>query len=376
MVVTTDEIGILLNRTVAIVTTGHDVGDARLHKTAAALRRAGFDVHVRGLGDARRAPEGCSVSTAVSAGKAMRAFRAVVWPLRVRADVLLTIDPDTSLGAFVAARLRRVPWVADVHEDYRAVLLDRSWVPRPMLSLLQTAVSALNWLIAHADLVLVADEHVPPRRARHRYVMRNEPDLAMLRTTVDGVQGDGWRAAYVGDNRRSRGLQTMVEAVAATALDAQPWKLDIVGPTSSNDREWLLARLRDPDCSAIRWHGRQSPKQSWEIAGGADLGFCLLAKTPAFTEAMPSKIYEYMASGMPTVASPLPRVAELLHRTGAGVLVESLDETVAALRRYATDTEWRDGLIAAARAAGAVSAGRRNTYDRAAKLIATLPASR
>ncbi len=297
----------------------------------------------------------------------------MTWPWQVRADVLLTIDPDTSPSAFLAARVRRIPWVADVHEDYRELLHDRSWVPGPLLALLQAGVSVMNRLISHADLVLVADEHVPPRRAPRRYVMRNEPDFTLLHTAVAPVDDDRWRAVYVGDNRRSRGLQTMVEAVAATASDAQPWELDIVGPSSGHDRDWLQARLRDPDCSGIRFHGRQDPKRSWEIAGGADVGFCLLAQTPAFIDAMPSKIYEYMASGLPTIATPLPRVAELLDRTGAGVLVESVDETVEALRRYATDTKWRAGLIAAAGAAGAVSSGRPSTYDEAVKQIATLP---
>ncbi len=301
-------------------------------------------------------------------------MRALTWPWQVRADVLLTIDPDTSPSAFLAARVRRIPWVADVHEDYRELLHDRSWVPGPLLALLQAGVSAMNWLIARADLVLVADEHVPPRRARRRYVMRNEPDFTLLYTAVEPVDDDRWRAVYVGDNRRSRGLQTMVEAVAATASDAQPWELDIIGPASGSDRDWLQARLQDPDCSGIRFHGRQDPKRSWEIAGGADVGFCLLAKTPAFIDAMPSKIYEYMASGLPTIATPLPRVAELLDRTGAGVLVESVDETVDALRRYVSDTQWRDELRASARAAGAVEPGQRSTYDEAAALIATLPA--
>ncbi len=352
------------------------MGDARLHKTAAALQRAGFDVHVLGLGDDNRAPEGCSVTTFLSAGKLTRAARAFSWPLRVHADVLVTIDPDTSPGALLATRMRGIPWVADVHEDYRELLRDRSWVPRPLLALLQAGVSAMNWLIAHADLVLVADEHVPPRRAPHRYVMRNEPDFALLRTAGKPDGEDGWRAVYVGDNRRSRGLQTMVEAVAATASDAQPWQLDIIGPSSGKDRDWLQARLGDPDCRGIRYHGRQEPKRSWEIASSADLGFCLLAQTPAFIDAMPSKIYEYMASGLPTIATPLPRVAELLDRTGAGALVESVDETVAALRRFATDTEWRASLTTSAQNAKITDPTRPSTYDEAATLIASLPAAR
>nr|WP_255622765.1 glycosyltransferase [Tessaracoccus sp. OS52] len=203
--------------------------------------------------------------------------------------------------------------------------------------------------------------------------MRNEPDFTLLPELAQAADSPPWRAVYIGDNRASRGLRTMVEAVAATAADEQPWHLDIVGPVAEADAGWLRERLTQPDCARIAAHGRQAPKRSWEIAEGADVGFCLLANTPAFAEAMPSKIYEYLACGMPTIATPLPRVAELLHRTGAGVLVDSVAETTMALRHFASQPGLRAQLRAAAREAGEVARHRRNTYDAAAELIVGLP---
>lgn len=356
----------------AIVTTGHDVADARLHRTAGALQRAGFDVSIRGLGDASDAPPGCDVVTAPRCGQLGRVFRALTWPWRVSGDVVLTIDPDTAASAWLAARVRRRPWVADVHEDYAALLRDRAWVPRPLLALLQGAVGALNALMSRADLLLVADEHVPPRRGRGRTVMRNEPDFSFLPAPTPREPGQPWRAVYIGDNRTSRGLRTMIEAVRATADDASPWQLDIIGPVAAADREWFEAGLSQRDARHVTWHGRHAPHRAWEIARGADVGLCLLADTPAFREAMPSKVYEYLAAGMPTIATPLPRVVELLRRTGAGVVVEGADETAAALRRFADDPLFRADLVAAAGEARGAALSRRNTYDEAAAKIRAL----
>lgn len=348
------------------------MADARLHRSAAALRRAGAVVEVYGLGDAIQGPPGCRVTTAPRAGKLRRLLRALMWPFRANGDVLVTIDPDTSLAALLAARLRRRRWVADVHEDYAALLEDRTWVPRPLLKVLQAGVGVMNALIRNADLVLVADEHVPPRRAPNRQVMRNEPDFSLLPPLAPPVDGSPWRAVYIGDNRASRGLRTMVEAVAVTAGDREPWQLDLIGPVAEADREWFERRLAEPDCALVTAHGRRDPQTSWEIAAGADIGFCLLENTPAFAEAMPSKVYEYLACGMPTVATPLPRVSELLHRTGAGVVVDSAAETTTALRRFTTDARWRGELRGAAHEAGEVARTRRNTYDEAAARILSL----
>jgi len=297
--------------------------------------------------------------------------QALTTPFHARADVLITIDPETSLSAFIRS-LGRTVWVADVHEDYASLLNDRAWVPRPLLSLFQASVRLLNRLIMRADLVLVADEHVPPRQARARFVMRNEPDFALLPALSAATDEAPWRAVYVGDNRASRGLRTMVEAVAATSQDPQPWSLDLVGPVSALDREWLADRLTRPDARLISSHGRQEPLSAWRVAERADVGLCLLEQTPAFADAMPSKVYEYLACGLPTVATPLPRVAALLEETGAGTLVRDTAETTAALRRFVADDQWRSSLRSAAHRAAMDARSSGNTYDDAVSRIAAL----
>lgn len=64
------------------------------------------------------------------------------------------------------------------------------------------------------------------------------------------------------------------------------------------------------------------------------MGLLLLNDTPAFRRAVPSKLYEYLASGLPVVATPLPRVAELLAETGAGVVVDGSSGAAELLRRW------------------------------------------
>lgn len=352
----------------------------------AALRRAGCEVEVRGL-----SADPSKGERAV--GKVTRGMRALLWPWQARCDVLLTIDPDTALSAWVSSKVLRRRWVADVHEDYRELLRDRAWVPKPLLSVLRAAVSALNWIISQADLVLVADEHVPPRKAGNRFVMRNVPDVTLLPPMPDNSPGFdttsilassaavgstsgagplGWRAVYIGDNRTSRGLRHMVEAIAATVDDPRPWRLDLVGPIAAADRGWFDARLAQPDSRNIAWHDRQPPAEAWRIADGADIGLCLLEDTPAFRDAMPSKVYEYLAMGLPTVATPLPRVRELIDGTGAGVIVDGVSATTSALRRFAQDKDHRAILIRNARAAGEELRGRPSPYDEAALRIRSL----
>lgn len=360
---------------VSVVTTGHDVADARLHREVAALRRAGLVVEVLGLGDASAGPTDATdvtVRTAPRTGMVRRALRAVVWPWRASGRVILTIDPDTVPSALVAARLRRKRLVSDVHEDYLSLLADRSWLRRPMGPSFRALTRAVIRLSGRADLTVVADDHVPPAATmcRDRLVVRNLPDLSMLPAASDaGDEHSPLRAIYIGDLRGSRGGRDAVEAVAL----APGWALDLVGPAPADEAAWLEQRLTRPDVAGrVRWHGRQPPEQAWQLARGAHVGLTLLADTPAFRAAMPTKVYEYLACGLAVVTSPLPRVVELVTGAGAGWVVDGAAATGQLLRDLAADRPLlADRMRAAARWSSQQGAAT-SEYDVLAARVVTL----
>jgi glycosyltransferase involved in cell wall biosynthesis len=144
------------------------------------------------------------------------------------------------------------------------------------------------------------------------------------------------RALYVGDVRVTRGLFDMLDAVAATTQ----WTLDVVGPVRAADEHALQERLRRPDLDGrVRLHGRRPPQEAWALAAGAWAGFALLHDTPAFARALPSKLYEYVACGLPVVVSALAPMQGFLAATGAGAVVPVQDGAAAGavLEVWSTD---------------------------------------
>lgn len=318
---------------VSVVTSGHDVADARLHRLAAALTRSGMRVEVLGLGTAVDGPDGATTRTWPRRGMAGRVRLVATLPWLAGGRALLVLDPDALLGALPAAALRRRRVVADVHEDYAALLADRSWATGPA-GVLARGVAWLSTAGArHSALTVVADEHVPPRTAPRRLVVRNLPDPRMLPAVAD--RDPQPRAVYVGDIRRSRGLPMMLD----TAARAPHWTFDLIGPVSAEDRSWLDARLAaDADLAArVRQHGRQPPRQAWQIAAGAWVGLCLLDPTPAFQSSVPSKLYEYLALGLVPIVTDLPRQRQLIEQSGAGYVVADASAAAAALDELAAD---------------------------------------
>jgi glycosyltransferase involved in cell wall biosynthesis len=352
---------------VGVLTTGHDVADARLHKIVRALHERGLTVEVRGLGEQSDGPEGARVIAGRRRGLFRRGLSAVALPWQSRARVLLTLDPDAIPSARLSGILRRRRVVVDVHEDYAKLLADRSWSKGFKAVAAGSVVRLATRLAGHADLTVVADDHLPPRTARQRLVVPNVPSETLMpaATGRDLLP----RAVYVGDVRESRGLFDMIEAIAA----APDWQLDVVGPVAVRDRSRLRDRLAMPDVTGrIRLHDRRPPKESWLIARGAWTGLCLLHDTPAFRDALPTKLHEYMACGLALLVSDLPRQARVVHESGAGVVVGSVDEATEVLRAWASDPSLVDALQAAARARARANSDARDPYATLADVIAGL----
>ncbi|MDO5698377.1 MAG: glycosyltransferase [Dermatophilus congolensis] len=352
---------------VSFVTSGHDVADARLHREVGALVARGMSVEVLGLGDIADAPACERVRTWQRLGMAGRATLAARMASIAHGRVIVTLDPDSAVAAGTVVMTSGRVLVVDVHEDYAALLRDRPWakrmggVPGVIGSGL---VAAFMQVAKRAELTVVADDHVPPMKARRRIVVRNEAVPALL--PEPSARGDEPRALYIGDVRATRGVFAMVEAIRL----APAWSLDIVGPVAPADAERLDAALADPAVAGrVRLHGRRPPAASWEFARGAWCGLALLSDTPAFREALPSKLAEYEACGLPVISTDLPRQREVLEASGAGVLVPTgTDEEVGAavaevLRGWTAAPATLDDLRAAALAAGAAARERRSTYD-------------
>lgn len=371
---------------VSVVTSGHDVADARLHREAAAMVRAGLTVEVLGLGSPADAPPGvAAVRTWPRPGLAARATLAGRMAVAARGRVLFTLDPDSALAGYavVSAGRRRHcrrqgrRLVVDVHEDFARLLADRAWARRGGGTAGRAAgalVRAFTRVAARADLTVVADEHVPPATARRRLVLRNLPDLAML--PAPAPRDDAPRALYVGDVRATRGLFAMLEALAV----AKDWSLDVVGPVAPADRGALDAVLTaDPDLAArVRWAGRMPPARAFALAAGAWAGLLLLADTPAFADALPSKLHEYLACGLAVVTTDLPRSAALVRETGAGVVVPGGSdaqvgaEVGAVLRGWSADPGPVDALRAGAAAYARAVRREPNGYDDLARAVTEL----
>lgn len=318
---------------ITLLTSADNVADARLHRLSNAILKGGMAINIWALGNSTDAPAGSTFHRAPGGkGKLARVLRDLTLPFKATGEVVIVVAPDLIPLTYLVTRIRRQKMVADVHEDYLQLLQDRAWAKGPIGILAKVIAKSATYFAARADLTTVADIQVPPFNAPNRMVIKNLPDTSLI--TQSGELGAKPRAIYIGDVRKSRGLHQMLEV----AEQSPNWQFDVVGNISENDINFVNNWKRNSAASTrVTFHGRLAPRDAWKFAEGAWVGLTLLESTPAFIEAVPSKLYEYAAAGLATVSTPLPRCVELINQSGGGKIAEKTEEIAGLLNGWAND---------------------------------------
>lgn len=304
-------------RKVAILSSAKGLKSARLHRLANTLIRGGYEIHIWAPGDNRDAPIGSEVHKILgSKSKFARIARDLSLPFLAKGDIFFTLSPDLIPLTYLVAKFKKKKLVADLNEDYLKLLKDRSWA-KGILGILAKMIAKIsNYVAGRADLLIVADSQVPPFHVKNRLVVKNYPDSKMI--PLSGELGTTPRAIYIGDIRKTRGLYAMLRIAELSPK----WKFDFVGSLSEEDKKSVVEwQMNSSASSRVKFHGELEPHKSWNFAVGAWVGLTLLEPTPAFVEAVPSKLYEYAFAGLATLSSPLPRCVELIKESGGGAIV-------------------------------------------------------
>jgi glycosyltransferase involved in cell wall biosynthesis len=190
---------------------------------------------------------------------------------------------------------------------------------------------------ARADLVLAS---APSLAARMRELNDNvlyAPNVADTRAFATALRPGPVDPAL---DALPRPRIVFTGAVVATKLDvgliaalarARPdWSIALVGPTGMGDPSTDVSALTEVD--NIHLLGGRTRDQLPAVLRGADAGIIPYASNQLTASIFPMKVYEYLAAGLPVVATPLPSlegVAEVATAPDADAMARALDEALA-----------------------------------------------
>jgi glycosyltransferase involved in cell wall biosynthesis len=125
--------------------------------------------------------------------------------------------------------------------------------------------------------------------------------------------------AYYGGISEERGIQEMMEAMDLLPTILQ-LKLELGGRFYVKEEEADLAAT--PYWKHVNWHGELDRRGIASLLNRVQVGLVVLHPDEAYLTSQPTKLFEYMAAGIPVVASDFPLWRSIIEGAGCGLLVD------------------------------------------------------
>lgn len=309
-----------------IMTSVHRWDDPRIfYRQARTLARCHHvELHAPGC-TGRVEVDGVRVKGLPPAGRLARPlqwFRLLWRALRSRADYFHLHDPELLPVGVIIKTITRKPVIYDAHEDYSLTLRHREWLPA---CLRNPAARLFGWLEKRLARCLDAVVAATPDIARRgaftppTVVVRNYPpfDTSTVTPAGDFLPADSrFTAVYVGGISTARGIDDLL-----AALDLlKGVRLVLAGHFFDRRVEHRVLE-RAAAGGDLLYLGRLSPSSVPGLLRASSAGLACLHPLPNHVRSLPLKLFEYMAAGLPVVASNFPLWEEIVTANGCGLTV-------------------------------------------------------
>ncbi len=242
----------------------------------------------------------------------------------LRPDLIHCHDFDTLPAGLVWGKLHRIPVVYDAHEYYADLCKPRLHGARG--SALYHAIRLAESLGARfAQAVITVDETLASlyrKRNKRVLVIGHYPQRDLAGQMNPVFQGPELRMLYAGRLSRDRGLLLYADLLRQLRKLGVPARLVLAGAFTPASEAGVLQQHTADLEEFIDQLGWVPYENMPEVLRAADIGLALLQPEPRYVAALPVKLFEYMAAGLPVIASNFPLIAQVVTSSQCGALVD------------------------------------------------------
>lgn len=311
------------------LTSVHSYTDTRIFiKECQSLAQAGYEVHFVVPGAQSSLIENVHIhGIEKEAGNRLKRMIQTVNSvykkgLEIDADVYHFHDPELiPVGLKLKKHGKKV--IYDVHEDVPRQVLTKTWLPKYSHKIISKCIEVYeNYASKKFDVIITATSFIRKRFLKNgcnAYDINNYPLLEELRMDAIDWSEKEDAVCYVGGITFVRGIKEMVEAIRLVNEGEL-----LLGGTFSVPSE--KAEIIELDgWNRVRELGfldRKGVKDTYRVSKA---GLVTLQPTINYIDALPVKMFEYMAAGIPIIASNFPLWKSIIEENNCGICVNPLN---------------------------------------------------
>jgi glycosyltransferase involved in cell wall biosynthesis len=322
------------------------------YKECQSLARAGYEVIVLGNHDCNDLVNGIRFrGLGRSKGRlhrmSVKLFDIGREAFRVGGDVYHIHDPELLIvGLVLRAAGKRV--VYDIREDCPKTVLYKHYLAKPIRKPVMWIVERVENAAAKRMSGLITATPTIASRFRPMHsnavIVNNYPILDEFAPPTSREWGSRDAAVtYIGGISEQRGIREMLAAMdlLPRALGA---KLELAGWfTVPRLHTELVAR---PHWQHVQWRGKLDRNGIASLLNRVQAGLVVLHPEKNFVVSHPIKLFEYMAAGIPVIASDFPLWRSIIQEAGCGLLVDPFDTRAlaSAIERLMTNPDEAEAM--------------------------------
>jgi len=319
------------NGKVCILTSVHPPFDPRIfHKEAQTLVQAGYEVVLIAPHD-KESENVDGVQIMGLPRYRRRFYRPLNWwrilrmALRQKADVYHFHDPELLPVGWLLRRLGVGHVIYDCHEYYAEAMAARTWIPHILRPLTRIAFEVFESQIAASLSAVVGVADDQPLSFEGITLLYNFPAKESFVASTSVVRNKR-QLIYVGQLSRPRGVLVFVE-IMHLLKKYDGVELLLLGRfDSESTKDEVQSLIADVDLTErIHFLGQIPYADLKSYLLRATVGLVPLQPMSQYLKVIPTKMFEYMACGLPVVASDLPLIRRFIGDLDCGLLVDPTD---------------------------------------------------
>ncbi|MEM8488663.1 MAG: glycosyltransferase family 4 protein [Bacteroidota bacterium] len=242
--------------------------------------------------------------------------------LKENRDAIFHFHDGELLPFMLLLKLRGRRVIYDAHEDSPRQMMYQHWIPRPLRRPIGLFMRMLEWAAGRMLNHVIAAEPIiadyfPQKKVS---LVRNYPMLEEFSACKHVPYAS--RPSHIGFAGGISAVRGVTELVDALNHVEGTTRLQLAGTFYPTDLKTRVENM--PGWAKVDFQGWIDRTGLIKLLSGVRIGVITRHPIDRHLSAFPTKLFEYMAAGLPVVVSDLPTIRPIVERHNCGLLVDPL----------------------------------------------------
>jgi glycosyltransferase involved in cell wall biosynthesis len=330
------------------MTSAHPPFDTRIfQKECKSLCKAGYDVVLVAPHNRDEIVDGILIRAVPKPGGRIERLTRTAWlvykaAVKEDADLYHIQNEIELLFWGQLLRIKGSKVVYDMHESLLKSIPTKSWIEPLFRPLVAFVCKFLERILLHKIPVIYAEKSY---LKDYQWVNKQSTVLNMPLTSqlmqFNETKYSTPTLGYIGGVTPERGSIITLEALNILKEKGYFVDWDCIGPVDETHRKELSEMIDRHELKGVRIRGYLLPAAGWRIIARCHIGLALLQPIPNYYDSYPTKMFEYMAMGLPVIVSDFPLYRSIVEKENCGICVDpdSPEEIADAVQRLLDNPE-------------------------------------